>query len=240
MAIPRKQIGWSNESNLLWQISSQLEKLTGVAYNSGGGGVAGIDTVLAQNQQLTSNRAIDLNSNSLFFTDKTNNYAQFSQNLIVLGDVDGAGSGTKLTINKNGEIIKTEHGGNDKGVYLDFFNNSYQFGDVANSISGAVLKINTNGGAESFQTFINNNVKGLNIDLANTSYKIGDFVGFDNHTYINVDDTSRTTTISGDNITLTDNSSGTLTTNLAGGDSGLFLVVTINGTPYKIQLFNNL
>ena len=38
MAIPRKQIGWSNESNLLWQISSQMEKLTGIAFNSGGGG----------------------------------------------------------------------------------------------------------------------------------------------------------------------------------------------------------
>jgi hypothetical protein len=27
MGIGRKQIGWSNESNLLWQISSQLERL---------------------------------------------------------------------------------------------------------------------------------------------------------------------------------------------------------------------
>lgn len=237
MAIPRKQIGWSNESNLLWQISSQLEKLTGVAYTSGGGAV-GIDTVLAQNQQLTNNREIDLNSNNLFFTDKNNNYAQFSQNLIVLGDVDGTGTGTKLTINTDGEIIKTEHGGNDKGVYLDFFNNSYQFGDVANSISGAVLKINTNGGSESFQTFINNDVKGLNIDLANTSYKIGDFAGFDNNTYINVDDTSKTTTISGDNVTLTDNGSGALIAGSAGSDSGNFLIITVNGQQYKIQLFN--
>jgi hypothetical protein len=48
MAIPRKQIGWSQESNLLWEISRQMEKLTGVAYNSGGGGgvqsVTGLDT----------------------------------------------------------------------------------------------------------------------------------------------------------------------------------------------------
>lgn len=38
MAIPRKQIGWSQESNLLWEISRQMEKLTGVAFNGGGGG----------------------------------------------------------------------------------------------------------------------------------------------------------------------------------------------------------
>jgi len=30
MAIPSRQIGWSTKSNLLWQISKQLEKLTGV------------------------------------------------------------------------------------------------------------------------------------------------------------------------------------------------------------------
>ena len=39
MSIPSKQIGWSNESNLLWEISKQMERLTKVVYaNSGGGG----------------------------------------------------------------------------------------------------------------------------------------------------------------------------------------------------------
>ena len=32
MAIPARQIGWSQKSNLLWQISKQLEYLTGVLY----------------------------------------------------------------------------------------------------------------------------------------------------------------------------------------------------------------
>jgi hypothetical protein len=34
MAIPSKQIGWGTESNLLWQISKQLEYLTKVTSNS--------------------------------------------------------------------------------------------------------------------------------------------------------------------------------------------------------------
>jgi hypothetical protein len=34
MAIPSRQIGWGTEENLLWQISKQLEYLTGVTYNS--------------------------------------------------------------------------------------------------------------------------------------------------------------------------------------------------------------
>lgn len=41
MAIPSRQIGWGTEENLLWQISKQLEALTGVTYNSGGGGIVG-------------------------------------------------------------------------------------------------------------------------------------------------------------------------------------------------------
>lgn len=38
MAIPSRQIGWGTEENLLWQISKQLEYLSGITYNSGGGG----------------------------------------------------------------------------------------------------------------------------------------------------------------------------------------------------------
>lgn len=52
MAIPRKQIGWSQESNLLWEISRQMEKLTGVAFNSGGGG-GGVQSVTGLNTDNT-------------------------------------------------------------------------------------------------------------------------------------------------------------------------------------------
>lgn len=38
MAIPSKQIGWSNESNLLWQIAKQIQTLIKVTAASGGGG----------------------------------------------------------------------------------------------------------------------------------------------------------------------------------------------------------
>ena len=34
MAIPNRQIGWNTESNLLWQIAKQLERLTGVTFTS--------------------------------------------------------------------------------------------------------------------------------------------------------------------------------------------------------------
>lgn len=41
MAIPSKGIGWGTEENLLWQISKQLEYLSGITYNSGGGSGSG-------------------------------------------------------------------------------------------------------------------------------------------------------------------------------------------------------
>ena len=47
MGIPNKQIGWSQESNLLWQVASQLEELTCVTCNimgtSGTSGTSGYD-----------------------------------------------------------------------------------------------------------------------------------------------------------------------------------------------------
>ena len=30
MAIPSKQIGWSNESNLLWEIAKEIEQINGI------------------------------------------------------------------------------------------------------------------------------------------------------------------------------------------------------------------
>ena len=35
MAIPSRQIGWSTRANLLWQISKQLEALSGIMYARG-------------------------------------------------------------------------------------------------------------------------------------------------------------------------------------------------------------
>jgi hypothetical protein len=36
MSIPNRQIGWSTESNLLWQVAKQIQRLSGIIANSGG------------------------------------------------------------------------------------------------------------------------------------------------------------------------------------------------------------
>jgi hypothetical protein len=45
MAIPSRQIGWGTTDNLLWQISKQIEAVTGIAANSTGSGTSGTSGV---------------------------------------------------------------------------------------------------------------------------------------------------------------------------------------------------
>ena len=56
MAIPSRQIGWGTEENLLWQISKQLEQLTGVTskITIGGGGGSYLSYVAVLKQQDTN------------------------------------------------------------------------------------------------------------------------------------------------------------------------------------------
>lgn len=59
MSIPNKQIGWSNESNLLWQIAKQLERLTGVTSKiSGGGGSSATVVTKAQVDALIASNSL--------------------------------------------------------------------------------------------------------------------------------------------------------------------------------------
>jgi len=82
MAIPNKQIGWSQEANLIWEISRQLEQLIQVASAAGGGPTTtpGIDDVLAQGQSLTANRDIDLNNKKFTINDDQGNNVRLSLN----------------------------------------------------------------------------------------------------------------------------------------------------------------
>ena len=64
MAIPSRQIGWGTEENLLWEISKQLESLTGVAYRAGSIQVPSSNIVyskLATNQSITAGADTTIN-----------------------------------------------------------------------------------------------------------------------------------------------------------------------------------
>ena len=53
MSIPNRQIGWSTESNLLWQVAKQIQKLSGIIANSGAGGSLNLQEVTSSGNETT-------------------------------------------------------------------------------------------------------------------------------------------------------------------------------------------
>jgi hypothetical protein len=176
-----------------------------------------------------------------------------TQSNIVLGDYGSTYNGLVLKVDFDGsgpEIIYTQYGGTDVGLYLDFVNIFYALGyadggDFVNTITGikvdaANQKIivgdtwSTNnycywdinfdslGVNQGIKSVYQGNSIGLKLDFANDIYTLGS-----NTEYIGIDPTNNTL-IAGANLL-----SGT-----AGGSSGQHLKININGTNYKIKLEN--
>ena len=100
MAIPSRQIGWGTEENLLWQISKQLEYLSGITYNSGGG------VTPAASPTLTYSNVGTLDSMPLVFTlaiDPSDIYNTTGTNTIqgyyvpIINEINGS-SGSNATL----------------------------------------------------------------------------------------------------------------------------------------------
>ena len=53
MSIPNRQIGWSTESNLLWQVAKQIQRLSGIIANSGAGGSLNLQEVTTSGNETT-------------------------------------------------------------------------------------------------------------------------------------------------------------------------------------------
>lgn len=145
MAIGNKQIGWSNESNLLWDISNQLDRLTKViaANTGGGGGTNPTSTFMPFNNAGTF-------ADSFLVNDTTNNVLKsvYSGNDIGL-KLDFANSeyiygnlptSTFLFVGPSNEI-QTYSNGN--GVGFNALTNQYaKVGDWAGSIAGLSTNYN--------------------------------------------------------------------------------------------------
>lgn len=103
MSVPNRQIGWGAEENLLAFISKQLEYLTSVAANSGGGGTQTLQEVLDNGNSTTTN--IILNGGEISNTNgKTKIQATPIYTSISAVDVDNAKSSIVRT-NLDGTLI---------------------------------------------------------------------------------------------------------------------------------------
>lgn len=167
---------------------------------------------------------------------------------------------TSLYIDDAVQTITTKTNNQDIGLKLDFANREYFFGDfsgvvsltylyfdVSNdycNLSASPINLIVNGGNQFIKTIFGGNDIGLKLDYTISSFYLGDFDNNLNKTYIWVKDASKSINLltNGGEITFTADLlqfSGALTSVSAGGSSPLgHLMLTINGTPCKIQLLN--
>ena len=187
MAIPNKQIGWSQESNLLWNISSQLDRLTKVIANlsPGGGGT----NIYNSDGTLTGNRTLNGANNDLTFSDlnvfKTTSGGNdlglkldFANSVYEFGQITG-GNITKFIISDAGREIYTSINNSINGLLISQSNDNYKFGvfnggNVTNiTISdGAVYPIQFNGTNLSSGTAGANSGQHLKVRINGVNYKI--------------------------------------------------------------------
>lgn len=138
----------------------------------------------------------------------------------------GDGIEPTMIFNSSTETIITSVGGNNKGLYLDFLNNQYNFGDFTNTNSGTTIVINDL--TQIIQTQHTGSNRGLKLDFGGLQYWLGDYDGITNGYWLQIDDTSGELKFNGANLISATSS----------GNSGQHLVIVLNGSTYKIKLEN--
>jgi hypothetical protein len=159
MSIGNRQIGWSNESNLLWNISKQLEKLNGVVAATAAGGMLNPTT-----------NYIPFNS-GLAFGDS---YLVNDTTASVLKTVYSASDvGLKLDFaNNQFELGKTNTGGVAVGLNASNNTDYVDIGDYNNTNNGVGLLVDsTNSLIKTYNSGITD--IGLKLDFANNEYTFG-------------------------------------------------------------------
>jgi len=168
---------------------------------------------------------------------------------VYYGDVQGYLTQQYFDVDLSNDLIKTVKSGVDKGLYLDFANNQYKFGDPINdfgfivydgankstyigdynySYGGTSLRVEDHNGT--ITTFFAGNNDGINLDFVTESYKFGK-IGV-SYIEINQQASEVLLEIGGGGL----NISNITTAGSAGSIAGYFEVI-INGTNRKIPYY---
>jgi len=151
----------------------------------------------------------------------------------VIGDYGNDNSGTRMYITED-KVITTALGVIQKGVICQFTIDKYSFGDPNKDTNGLTFVVDNNQFSiftgKSDVLLVQPTIFGFYMQQDNINFRrsgIGDVLDVFNATSIIVDDLNR-------NINFT----GNIQSASAGGNSGQYLILYVNGTPYKIQLLN--
>ena len=118
-------------------------------------------------------------------------------------------------------------------VYCNSSANSVEIGDISGSNNTTIFNVDDNNGQ--IVSRISGNDKGILIDFANTRYYFGDFNSFDKGTHIFIHDSAQAIRFY---TQILDFNGTALQSSSSSGASGDYLIITLNGTQYKIALDN--
>jgi hypothetical protein len=172
----------------------------------------------------------NIGTNTAIYVDDSNQLIQFniSGNQIALFDqlnnvTDIGYGGSMLQLRQvNNNCFLGDYNFTAGGYYLAIDNSGNQINTISMALGGAY---------------------GLKLDFSNNAFILGDRAGLNNGTYIYVEDSSpsliesQCDTFNLSISTLSFNGAS-LQSNTAGGNSGEHLVITLNGSQYKIKLEN--
>ena len=183
-------------------------------------------------------------SQQIYFSNKgvTNGvYCDFSSKVYLFGRLNST-SEQNLEIDEVNQWTRTKFAGVVNGFNLDFSATVFQFGFLDNTVNPDIY-LNVNGNGNTIAAVYNGNDNGLNLNFTAGSriFQIGDYQNNYNGTKINLDDqntsitisssqTSGSTTIEGNQLVFT----GANLESATGGTVTTYLVITLNGTQYKI------
>lgn len=125
-------------------------------------------------------------------------------------------------LNQVNDLIQIIAGATAEGLEIDLTNGIYKIGAVD---AGTLINLVVDKAARRVYTESGGNEGGLDIDTSARRFSLGEFAGGGNGTTIVVDDTNQRIEVNGAVITGT-----------ASGASGDHLQITINSTPYVIEL----
>ena len=168
-------------------------------------------------------------SNSLSFTPNEFNLSNrlkidfTAADILYIGDIGQNNTGTAFAVDPRDSIIQTFDSSSNTGLFLDFVNSQYKFGEfsLGNQIH---LLIDDSNKFASF--YSGNNQNGLKLDFINNRlYSFGQLNG-GNLTKLEIDDINQKLILS----------ANLETTNAGSGAAGKRLKITIGGNDYLIDL----
>lgn len=198
-----------------------------------GGAVTGLNLDFANNAYKLGS----LPNNSIFTIDSNSNYAQIllgGNEYLLLQATTGifrfgnfnSGTGLRFQVASNEFLLKIN---NKQYITIQDNANYFSVGDN--------FKIEFNNGSDVMQSFINNSPKGFKFDnyFGLGDYYFGDYNGISGNGYININPAFGIMSINAENLYF---SGFGLESATSGGFSGKHLVISLNGTFYKIKLEN--